>query len=415
MVGGVGDPGGMDSTMILAMLATLVTGVALGAILGWLAARDRSTGELARVTAERDAAHDRLADAGAERTQLTSRLEQLSGHAVVRQRLDELHLHLRQLEQSQASWQSQLRQQVDDVRHTGDVLRRETSALSTALRKPQVRGRWGELHLQRAVELAGMVEHCDFSQQVTSQHSDRQIRPDLVVHLAGGKQVVVDAKVPLDAFLDATSTDDDAIAAEHLVRHARQVRHHIDTLAGKAYWRELPETPEFVVMFVPGESFLSHALDTDSTLLEYAAAKQVIVATPTTLIALLRTVGYAWTQEAATGNARQIHALGRELYERLATSLEHLDKLGRSLTSSVRSYNQTLGSLESRVLVSARRLRELKVSDADLPEPQRIEEAARPSTSAELLVTDQVPNLKSDIQRGTTELSHPPSGRAVGE
>jgi DNA recombination protein RmuC len=197
--------------------------------------------------------------------------------------------------------------------------------------------------------------------------------------------VVVDAKVPLDAFLDATATDFDEERQSHLIRHARQLRQHVDVLAGKSYWRGLPATPEFVVLFVPGESFLSAALEAEPSLIEYAATRHVVLATPTTLIALLRTVAYAWTQEALADKARDIHELGRELHERLGTMGGHLDKLGRALTSAVGSYNKAVGSLETRVLVSARRFREMEVGDSDLEAPAVVTEAARPLTAAELL------------------------------
>jgi DNA recombination protein RmuC len=390
---------GMDSSLLVALLVTLLVGLVVGCVLGAVWVRGRASADLARVRAERDAAQDSLVDAGRARAELTERIDAVSGQAVVKDSLDRLHAHLRDLEQSRAAWQSQLKQQVDDVRATGDALRRETTALSTALRKPQVRGRWGELHLQRAVELAGLVEHCDFSVQVSAQTGEQRLRPDMVVHLAGGKQVVVDAKVPLDAFLDATSSDDPATRDRHFARHARQLRQHVDTLAAKAYWRGLDTTPEFVVLFVPGESFLSYALEADPHLLEQAAAKQVILATPTTLIALLRTVAYAWTQEALASNAREVHALGRELYERLSTVSQHLDRLGRSLTSSVRAYNQAIGSVETRVLVSARRLRDLKVSEAGLGTPTPVDEAVRPTTAAELLVTDEIASLEPSPRR----------------
>ena len=226
------------------------------------------------------------------------------------------------------------------MRHSTDLLRRETGALSTALRKPHVRGQWGELHLRRAVELAGMVEHCDFEEQVHLAHEDGNHRPDLVVRLAGGRSVVVDAKVPLDAHLDALATDDPEEAAAHLRRHVRQVRTHVDPLSGKAYWRSMPGAPEFVVMFVPAESFLAAALDTDPCLLTYAATRDVVIATPTTLIALLRTVAHGWTTEALAERTREIHELGRELHTRLGVMGGHLDKVGRSLKGSRRGVQQ---------------------------------------------------------------------------
>ena len=356
----------MDIGTTLSLLTTLLVGVLLGAVVGVLFARGRAAGHDAAIT-ER-ALESRAAD-----------------QAVVRESLDRLHDQMRDLEQHRVSWQSQLKQQVDEVRHSTDSLRRETSSLSTALRRPQVRGRWGELHLRRAVELAGMVARCDFDEQVSVRTDEGLLRPDLVVNLAGGKHVVVDAKVPLDAFLDATSADDDEERDAHLARHARQLRQHVDALAGKAYWRSLPSTPEFVVLFVPGESFLSAALEAEPLLLEYAATRQVVLATPTTLIALLRTVSYAWTQQSLADKAREIHELGRELHDRLGTMGGHLDRLGRSLTAAVGSYNRAVGSLETRVLVSARRFNELEVGDADLSAPEAVAEAARPLTAAELL------------------------------
>lgn len=365
----------MDLGTTLSLLVTLLVGVALGAALGLLFLRGRAAGH----------------DAAASRRALESAADQ----AVVRESLDRLHDQMRDLEHHRVSWQAQLREQVDEMRRSTDSLRRETSSLSTALRRPQVRGRWGELHLRRAVELAGLVARCDFDEQVSARTDDGLLRPDLVVHLAGGKHVVVDAKVPLDAFLDATASDFDDEKRDHLARHARQLRQHVDALAGKGYWRTLPSTPEFVVLFVPGESFLSAALEAEPSLLEYAATKQVVLATPTTLIALLRTVAYAWTQETLADKAREIHELGRELHERLSTMGGHLDRLGRALTSAVGSYNKAVGSLETRVLVSARRFHELEVGRGELEAPGAVTETARPLTAAELLevVAEERPEL----------------------
>jgi DNA recombination protein RmuC len=315
--------------------------------------------------------------------------------AVLRDGLDRLHERLMDVEQQRASWQGQLRQQVEDVRHSTDLLRRETGALSTALRKPHVRGQWGELHLRRAVELAGMVEHSDFEQQVHLHHADGHHRPDLVVRLAGQRSVVVDAKVPLDAHLDALATDDPEEAAAHLRRHVRQVRSHVDTLSGKAYWRSLPAAPEFVVMFVPAESFLAAALDTDPSLLSYAASRDVVIATPTTLIALLRTVAHGWTTEALAERTREIHELGRELHSRLGVMGAHLDKVGRSLKGAVDAYNGAVGSIESRVLVTARQFEDIGVTREQLPVVAPVTHVPRPLTAAELLdaVAEQRPEL----------------------
>jgi DNA recombination protein RmuC len=312
---------------------------------------------------------------------------------------------MRDLEQQRISWQSQLKQQVDEVRHSTDTLRRETSSLSTALRRPQVRGRWGELHLRRAVELAGLVSRCDFAEQVSMRNEDVLVRPDLVVNLAGGKHVVVDAKVPLDAFLDATAADTDEERDAHLRRHARQLRLHVDALAGKAYWRSLPATPEFVVLFVPGESFLSAALEADPALLEYAADRMVVLATPTTLIALLRTVAYAWTQQTVAEKTREIHDLGRELYDRLVSMSGHLDRLGRSLNGAVSAYNRAVGSLENRVLVSARRFADLGVAGDELATPGTVVDVPRQLTAAELMdrvaePRPELPELDDDSAQG---------------
>ncbi len=304
----------------------------------------------------------------------------LVDQAEVMQGLDRLSDQMHELDRHRASWQGQFHQHVDD-------LRRETHALSTALRKPQVRGRWGELHLRRAVELAGLVDRCDFTEQVRLDDGAR--RPDLVVHLVGGRQVVVDAKVPLDAYLDVTSADPTSAEGadrreEALRRHARQLRQHVDGLSSKQYWRALPETPEFVVLFVPAESCLAAALEADGALLEYAAERQVVLATPTTLIALLRTVAHGWSHEALAGQAREIHRLGRDLHDRLGTLNNHLDAVGRSLNAAVGHYNQAVGSLESRVLVSARRFTELSVVDDELGTPRQVESAARSVAPVEL-------------------------------
>ncbi|QIG44283.1 DNA recombination protein RmuC [Nocardioides anomalus] len=333
----------MDVLEILLVLTVgLALGLGLGAVLGVLWARSRTA-------------------------YVDERLDQ----AELVQGLDRLSDQMRDLDHQRASWQGQLNEQVLGMRAAHEDLRRETRALSTALRKPQVRGRWGELHLRRAVELAGLVDRCDFTEQV--HLDDGAKRPDLVVHLVGGRSVVVDAKVPLDAYLDATTASDDEERTVHLRRHARQVRSHVELLAGKAYWRSLPETPEFVVLFLPAESFLAAALEADPGLLEHAADRQVVLATPTTLIALLRTVAHGWSHEALADQAREVHRLGRDLHGRLATMVGHLDLVGRSLNAAVGHYNQTVGSLESRVLVAARRFSDLAVTDDDLPSPRSVE------------------------------------------
>jgi DNA recombination protein RmuC len=369
---------GIDAATTLSLLCVLLVGLLLGLAAGVLWSRSRAVRYDGPVGARTAEVEGRAAEA-----------------AVLRESLDRLHDQLRDMAQHGVSWQSQLKQQVEDVRHTTESLRRETAGLSTALRRPQVRGRWGEMHLRRVVELAGLVDRCDFTEQLTATDASGRVRPDLVVHLAGGKNVVVDAKVPLDAFLDATSEDDDEARQAHLVRHARQLRQHVDSLAGKTYWRALTTTPEFVVLFVPGESFLSAALEAEPTLLEYAADRMVVLATPTTLIALLRTVAYAWTQQTLAEKTQEIHDLGRDLYSRLVTMSGHLDRLGRNLTTAVSSYNRAVGSLENRVLVSARRFTDLGIPGDELSAPGTVVDVPRQLTAAELMeeVAEQRPEL----------------------
>lgn len=349
---------------ILLLLVGLVLGVLIGA--GAMALRHRAP-----------AVSEQAAIAALER--------RVGDDALVRDGLARLGEQLTGLERDRAAAQAQLRQQVEDVRQSASELRRETTALGTALRKPQVRGRWGELQLRRAVELAGLVDRCDFSEQSTFAGEDGALRPDLLVRLTGNRCVVVDSKVPLDAFLDATGTDDADEALTHFERHARQVRQHVDALSAKRYWRAVPASPEFVVLYLPGESFLSAALDADRSLLEYAAERQVVLATPTTLIALLKTVALGWSQEQIAERAREIHELARDLHGRLGVMGGHLDKLGRSLKSTVEAYNATIGSLENRVLVTARNFDDLGVgTPGSLTVPRRVTDDPRPITAPEL-------------------------------
>jgi len=341
---------------LLMLVVGLLLGLALGSLMGVLWARSRASYV------------ERLGQ---------GMVDQALPHAELMQGLDRLSDQLQDLEHARATWQGQLREQVLDMRHSTDTLRRETQTLSTALRRPQVRGRWGELHLRRAVELAGLVDRCDFHEQVHLHGGEGVQRPDLVVRLAGGRSVVVDAKVPLDAFLDATAADDPDRRDAALARHARQLRSHVDLLGSKRYWRSLPETPEFVVLFLPAESFLSAALDADGTLIEYAADRGVVLASPTTLIALLRTVAHGWRHESLADRAREIQRVGRDLHERLGTMNGHLAKLGRSLDGAVGAYNQTVGSWESRVLVTARRFEELDATDDTLDGAPPVESSVR--------------------------------------
>ena len=248
-----------------------------------------------------------------------------------------------------------------------------------------MRGRWGEMQLRRVVEMAGMLSHCDFVEQTTVTVDGNRLRPDLVVRLPGGKQVVVDAKAPLQAYLDALEAKDEDTRKAQLVDHARQIRDHIAKLSAKSYWAQFDETPEFVVLFIPGETFFSAALEQDPSLIEEGVNQQVILATPTTLIALLRAVAYGWRQETIAESAKAISDLGRELYTRLATMTDHFAKVGRGLETAVRSYNETVGSLETRVLPSARRFKEHGIAPtAELSALPVIERSVRPVAAPEL-------------------------------
>jgi DNA recombination protein RmuC len=251
-------------------------------------------------------------------------------------------------------------------------------SLARALRTPAVRGRWGEMQLRRVVEIAGMLQRCDFDEQPPLQGDNGRLRPDLIVHLPGSKQIVVDAKSPLEAFLDAQDASDEDVRAARLQAHARQVRDHMDRLGSKAYWEALVTSPEFVVMFLPGETLFSTALQHDVRLIEYGLDQRVLLASPITLIALLTTIAHTWRQEALTENFREIAALGRELYERLATFSGHLNEVRKKLDGAVQSYNQAAGSFESRVLVTARRMKDLDVTTAEeLPPAETIDTVPR--------------------------------------
>ena len=297
---------------------------------------------------------------------------------------------LEQLELARTRAYSELSVQVRQLAETQTQLRSETGNLVSALRdRPNVRGRWGEIQLRRVVEMAGMLEHCDFETQAHVTTEDGRLRPDLVVKLPGAKTVVVDAKFAGQAYLESLSARDDEERAAKLRDHARQVRDHVAKLSAKSYWAQFDAAPEFVVLFIPGETFLSAALEQDSSLIEEGVNQQVILATPTTLIALLRAVAYGWRQETIAESAKAISDLGRELYGRLATLTEHFAKVGRSLDTAVRSYNEAVGSLETRVLPSARKFRDHGVSPAaELAELGGVERTTRPVTAPELASGD---------------------------
>lgn len=272
-----------------------------------------------------------------------------------------------------------LRQHLKQIGETQTQLQHETANLVTALRKPQVRGRWGEITLRRLAELSGMVGRCDFfEQQTVSSQDEGAIRPDMVVHLPGNREIIVDSKVALDAYLDSIEANSEELKQQHLIRHASQVRRHMEQLGSKAYWDRLPKAPEFAVLFLPGDPFLGAAVERDPTLIEDGMAHRVVIATPSTLIALLLAVYHGWRQEDITKNAEVISDLGKQLYKRVHTMWEHLDSLRSAIDKAVEAWNRVVGSLEHQVLPSVRRFRELKATTAEeISELEQVEKTTR--------------------------------------
>ena len=392
------------------VFAALVVGLALGALAVYVAVRPALVDRRRRVdqaldleralaaaraelAVERASLDDRLAAAvkalSAESLDANSArfLEladaRLSGYVrPLKDSLERMDSHLQGVERVRQEAYGALQAQVT-------TLSERAGSLTNALRTPHVRGRWGEVQLRNVVEHAGMVEHCDYVSQATTSTEDGVLRPDLVVRIPGGKHVVVDAKAPLAAYLEAFETSDDAERDRLLADHARQVREHVTKLSAKGYWRQFEPSPDVVVMFLPDESYLRAAHEHDPSLQEYAWSSNVILASPSTLMILLRTVAMTWQQETIAESAREVSALGRELYKRLATMGAHVSRLGRSLDGAVKAYNETVGSLERQVLVQARRFERHGITGPEAPELQPIERQTRPLAAAELVDPEQ--------------------------
>jgi DNA recombination protein RmuC len=391
----------MDSTPLLTLLLTAI----IAGALGWLIARLRAQKLITELTTtlelERRQASDKLAEVEKTFAMLSSEalrqnsksflqlaqetLKQfhvqakgdldLKEKAVesmvrpIREALEKTEQQVRLMEKERKEAYGALHKHLETMTQTQLLLQGETRNLVQALRRPEVRGQWGEMTLKRLAELAGMVEHCDFSTQESVSGEDGKLRPDMVVRMPDGREIVVDVKTPLDAYLSAVEATDDATRSKHLEHHARKVRERVRELAAKAYWNQFKNAPDFVVLFIPGDQFLSAALDVDRALLEDALQQKIILATPTSFVALLRAVAYGWRQEALAANADRIREVGEDLYQRLAVFTEHLSRLGGSLEGSVSAFNKAVGSFDSKVLPGARKFVEMGVSPKKTLEP----------------------------------------------
>jgi DNA recombination protein RmuC len=394
---------------VLALLA----GLALGALAAWSLARARMSAAAAEAAHSRElleqvrreipnAVKAASNDASQSFMQLAAEHFGTREKAVeqmvkpIAESLEKVGVRIEELDRARAGTEGKLTAQLRQVVETTASLDRQTGNLVTALRRPSTRGQWGEIQLRNVCEMAGMLAHCDFCEQTSVTTEEGRLRPDLVVRLPGGKSVVVDAKVPLEAYLDAYEERDEDKRRAHLDAHARQMREHITKLSGKAYWSQFDQTPEFVVMFVPSEAIFSAALEVNPGLIEAGVKDSVLLATPTTLIALLRAVHYGWRQETVADSARAISRLGRDLYERIGVLGDHFARLGRQLDGSVRAYNQAVASFETRVLPAARKFPEhgAGVEGKELDGPGQIERTARALQAPELVDGDDPDEIK---------------------
>ena len=432
----------MDLSIIVTLAAGAAIGAVLGAVVAWLAARPaaaRLQSELDKeraVHAERVSAYQqahqqaegqlreafqalsadalktnneaflhlaetRLTQARAEATADVEARKTAIEHLLepMAKTLDQVDREIKESERRRVQSGAELIQKIASLDTTGKDLRSQTARLVDALKRPGVRGRWGELQLKRVIELAGMIEHCDFEEQQTLTGDERRMRPDVIVRLPGGKHVVIDAKAPLDAYLKALDAPDETTRQAFLADHAKQVRVHLTQLAAKGYAAHVQPGPDFVVMFLPGEMFFSAALEQDPSLIEFGVEQRVVPASPTTLIALLRAVSYGWQQQAHAENAQKISELGRNLYESIRTLAGHFDDVGGRLQASLEAYNRAVGSLEGNVLVKARRFKELQVANGDdIPQLAPIDKVPRMLQAPEL--TNGLPFHDAEVAPG---------------
>jgi DNA recombination protein RmuC len=386
------------------IIIAATVGMLVGVVVAWLVARILFAGRSAALSTERDLLRERVFNLEAA---ISDDAQTATMLAPLRDALVRVERQVGTLERDRVEQFSQVSVQLADVTTSTDALRSQTASLVGSLNASSIRGNWGEVQLRRVLEHAGMLARCDFEEQVSAVSSDdRGVRPDVVVRLPGDKCLVVDAKAPMTAFLSAQADGIDSAERSRLLgSHATSLRGHVDSLAAKAYWSAFTNTPEMVVCFIPGEAILAAALAADPALFEYAQTRRVILASPGTLLALLRTVAFTWQQDALSANAQLLLKLGSELYSRLGTLGSHATRMGASLQKSVESYNALVGALEARVMVTGRKMHELGLAETPLPETGPVETAPRPLTAAELIADLDSAVLDSDVARPELDLS----------